>query len=122
IVLLAMLVPILPLADPLETNIMFNLEFPSAEHLLGTDSLGRDILSRILHGARPALFGALIAVVTAIVIGAITGIVAGFHGGLANAMASRLADLIFSIPALVVLLALAAVFGPSTVISMLSFG
>jgi peptide/nickel transport system permease protein len=113
---------LLPLADPLQTDLSQAFQLPSAAHLLGTDSLGRDVLSRLLHGGQEALAGAALAVVVALVLGGTIGVVAGYYGGWVNALASRFADLIFSLPAVVVLLALAAVFGANTAVSMTSFG
>jgi len=122
LVVLSILAPVLPLQDPLQQNLTQTLQLPSAEHILGTDTLGRDVFSRIIWGTQPALLGAALAVVTALILGATLGVIAGYVGGWFNAAASRFADLIFSLPAMVVLLALAAVFGPSTAISMISFG
>ena len=114
--------PILPLQDPLLQNLTQALQMPSGDHWLGTDSLGRDVLSRILWGGQGALLGALEAVVVAIAIGAVLGVVAGYMGGWVNALATRFAELIFALPAMIVLLALAAVLGSNIVASMASFG
>lgn len=114
--------PILPLRDPLQQNLAIALQGPSAEYWLGTDALGRDILSRVLWGGQGALLGSLEAVVVAIVLGVTFGVLAGFRGGWLNALANRTAELIFALPAMVVLLALAAVLGTNIIASMAAFG
>ncbi|GGD24725.1 dipeptide/oligopeptide/nickel ABC transporter ATP-binding protein [Microbacterium faecale] len=114
--------PFLPLKDPLKQNLSAALQGPSAEYLLGTDALGRDVFSRILWGGQGALLGSLEAVVVAIVLGVTVGVVAGYYGGWLNGVANRIAELVFALPAMVVLLALAAVFGTSIVASMAAFG
>lgn len=114
--------PILPLADPLEQNLASALQGPSAAHLLGTDALGRDVLSRILWGGQGALLGSAEAVIVAILLGATFGVVAAYRGGWLNALATRIAELIFALPAMVVLLALATVLGTNIVASMAAFG
>ena len=114
--------PILPLRDPLQQNLSDALQGPSAQYLLGTDALGRDVLSRILWGGQGALLGSAEAVVVAIALGATFGVVAGYRGGWLNGLANRVAELIFALPAMVVLLALAAVLGTNIVASMAAFG
>jgi len=116
------LAPWLPLQDPLQQNLTATLQLPSAAHLLGTDSLGRDILSRIAWGGQDALLGALEAVVVALVIGLPLGVIAGYAGGWFDQLAGRFADILFALPALIIVLALAAVFGTSTAVSMASLG
>lgn len=108
--------------DPLQQDLRNVLALPSLEHWLGTDSLGRDILSRLLWGGQDALLGAVEVVLVATVIGVPIGVVAGFVGGWFDALANRLADLLFSLPAVIVMLALAAVFGTSTSITMAGLG
>ncbi len=114
--------PVLPLRDPLVQDLSSALQGPSAAHLLGTDALGRDVLSRIIWGGQDALLGSLEAVIVAIVLGATFGVVAAYRGGWLNAFATRTAELIFALPAMVVLLALAAVLGTNIVASMAAFG
>lgn len=113
---------LLPLPDPLEQDLVSRLQLPTAQHLLGTDSLGRDILSRILWGGQEALLGALEAVVVALTIGLILGVVAGYAGGWFDQVTSRAADIVFAMPALIIVLALAAVFGTSTAVAMFGLG
>lgn len=108
--------------DPLTQDLKAVLQLPSTAHLLGTDSLGRDILSRIMVGGQDALVGALEVVIVAMGIGVPIGIIAGYVGGWFDALANRFADLLFSLPGIIVLLALTAVFGNSTAISMAGLG
>jgi peptide/nickel transport system permease protein len=114
--------PFFGLADPLAQDLHHALTLPSPEHVLGTDALGRDVLSRLLFGGRDALLGALEVVIVAIVIGVPVGVIAGYSGGWFDAAAARFADLLFSLPGIVVLLAVSAVFGNNTVIAMAAFG
>lgn len=114
--------PFWHLADPLAQDLQHTLSLPSGAHLLGTDALGRDVLSRLLFGGQDALLGAVEVVVVALVIGVPIGVMAGYSGGWFDAAAARFADLLFSLPGIVVLLAVSAVFGNSTVIAMAAFG
>ncbi len=114
--------PILPLQDPLAQNLTDSLQGPSAAHLLGTDALGRDVLSRLLWGGQGALLGSLEAVLIAVILGTSFGVVAAYRGGWLNSFATRTAELVFALPAMVVLLALAAVLGTNIVASMAAFG
>lgn len=108
--------------DPNQQMIGRGFELPSADHLLGTDALGRDLLSRIVHGGQTALGGAALATVIALVLGSAIGLTAGWIGGWVDGAASRIAELLFSIPAIVVLLALAVIFGRDVYVSMTVFG
>ena len=87
--------------------------FPSAAHWLGTDNQGRDILSRVLFGARTVLTVAPIAVLIALLAGCAMGLVAGYHGGWLDALLSRLADVILSFPVIILYLVIIANFGAS---------
>lgn len=84
---------------------------PSGEHLFGTDELGRDVFSRVIHGARISLILSLVLVTCAMLIGAIIGIVAGFFGGWVDEVAMRLVDLFFAFPVIILAMAVAASLG-----------
>jgi len=84
---------------------------PSAEHIMGTDQLGRDVLSRIIVGARPTLFVPLLVVALAIMIGAPLGAIAGFKGGWADTLIMRTTDLFLSFPSLLLAIAITAALG-----------
>ncbi|GAA0935027.1 ABC transporter permease [Pseudonocardia zijingensis] len=95
---------------------------PSWEHLFGTDQFGRDVLSRMLFGARIALIAPVIALTAAVLIGVPAGIWAGLHRGWLDAVAGRLADTLLSLPGLVVALAVIAILGPGLWNVMLAIG
>ena len=108
--------------DPVDQDLPAALSGPSATHPLGTDRLGQDLLSRLAHGAAGTLWGVLVAVLTATVVGVVLGLLAGYLGGLVDALVGRLADLLFSLPAIVILLVVVAVFPGDVTIAMLTFG
>ena len=108
--------------DPNATDAMNLMATPSAAHLLGTDAAGRDILSRILFGTRGTLMSAVLVVITSIVIGVPTGLIAGYYGKTFDSVASWLANMLMSLPAMIVLLAVRAAAGPSILMSMIVFG
>jgi len=112
-VLAALLAPTLSPYDPLSTALAENLRPPSAGHPLGTDQLGRDLLSRILHGARLSLTVGLVVVSLAGVAGIVTGLAAGFWGGLLDDVLMRLTDVFLAFPSLILAMAIAAALGPS---------
>lgn len=80
-------------------------------HLLGTDDLGRDVLSRVMAGARTALVGSLLIAVGAMLIGSVFGLLAGYRGGKTDAVIMRVVDVIFAVPALLVVIVVAGVLG-----------
>ena len=94
--------------DPFAPDLLARFEPPSASHPLGTDDLGRDILLRLLHGARVSLAVGLAAALTATMIGTAAGLFAAWRGGVADALVMRLADFMLALPALPLLVLLAA--------------
>jgi peptide/nickel transport system permease protein len=112
--------PLLYEVSPTRLNILKRLAPPSAEFWLGTDSLGRDVLARALHGGRVTLVVGCAVVALAFVVGAGIGMIAGFAGGWVDAVVMRLADAMLSFPSLVLAIALAAAFGPSLENAMLA--
>ncbi|MCD0504905.1 ABC transporter permease [Bordetella petrii] len=113
IVLAAVLAPWLAPHDPLQQNIVSRLEPPSAEFWLGTDSYGRDVLSRLLYGARVSLLVGFVAILIAMCIGATLGIVAGYVGGLVDQLIMGFVDVLLSFPTLLLGLMVAAMLGAS---------
>jgi peptide/nickel transport system permease protein len=111
--LLAILAPWIAPADPQTQDIARRLEPPSAEHLFGTDELGRDVLSRVLHGARISIPSGLIVILIELVIGSTIGALSGYLGGPVDMLMMRIADVTLSFPPIVLALAIAAVLGPS---------
>lgn len=108
--------------DPAATDAMNLMQGPGGEHLLGTDSAGRDILARLIYGSRSTLISALVVVITAIVIGVPSGLIAGYYGKKFDAVASWIANMLMSLPSIIVLLAVRAALGGSILISMAVFG
>ena len=98
------------------------LEGSSSAHLLGTDNLGRDILSRLIYGSRESLEIAVLSVVIAAAIGITIGLLAGYYGGVVDNVLMRFLDIYQSIPVLVLSIALAAAFGPGIFNTILALG
>ena len=113
IVLAAVLAPWLAPHDPLQQNIAYRLEPPSAEFWLGTDSYGRDVLSRLIYGARVSLLVGFVAILIAMCIGSALGILAGYVGGLVDQLIMGLVDVLLSFPTLLLGLMVAAMLGAS---------
>lgn len=90
-----------------------NLSGPSFNHLLGQDELGRDILSRLLYGARTSLSISLLAVTISVVMGVLVGAAAGYVGGAVDTVVMRLVDILLAFPGILLAIALTAVLGPS---------
>jgi peptide/nickel transport system permease protein len=109
----ALLAPWIAPHDPDFQNLRNRLAAPSAEFLLGTDHLGRDIFSRLLYGGRVSLFVGFVAMVGAVTIGTTVGAIAGYFGGLVDAFLMRLVDVIISFPNIFLLITLVAVLEPS---------
>ena len=111
--LCALLAPVLAPYDPLAQELSARLRPPSAEHWLGTDSLGRDIASRILYGARISLIIGVVVVASAGLVGTAIGLVAGYAGGLVDEVLMRLTEVFLAFPALILAMAIAGALGPS---------
>jgi peptide/nickel transport system permease protein len=118
-VVLAVFAPWLATADPIRQDLLDARRPPawhaqgSLEHPLGTDFLGRDVWSRILHGARTTMLTSLAAALAAAAVGITLGLLAGYHGGWLDMAIMRLVDLMLAFPLIVLALALVAVLGPS---------
>jgi peptide/nickel transport system permease protein len=111
IVLLAIFAPQIAPRGPLDTNYDARLHPPSREHLFGTDNLGRDIFSRVLHGAQIDLQVGVISVLIPFLIGGAIGCLAGFYGGRVDNLLMRVADIIQAFPFLILIIAIVAVLG-----------
>ncbi len=107
------LAPFLAPHDPDELNTRQRLKPPSAEHLLGTDSLGRDVLSRLIWGGRISLKVGFVAVGLATAIGLVLGALAGYYGGMADGAVMRFCDLMLCFPSMFLILAVIAILEPS---------
>jgi ABC-type dipeptide/oligopeptide/nickel transport system permease subunit len=110
-VLLALAAPLVAPYDPLAQNLGNTLAPPDRVHLLGTDNVGRDVLSRVIWGTRVSLVAGLVSVVLAGVAGSVLGVVAGYCGGRVDGLVMRVMDAVLSFPPLVLALALGAVLG-----------
>ncbi|SDC43167.1 ABC transporter permease [Belnapia rosea] len=118
--LAAILAPWIAPADPLQTSWTAIRKPPSLEHLFGTDENGRDVLSRVLYGARASMAAGVISVSVALLIGVPIGVLAGLAGGWVDAVIARIADAMLSVPFLILAIALAAFLGPALENAMLA--
>lgn len=98
--------------DPLQVDVTNRLQPASVEYPLGTDSLGRCVFSRIIHGARNSLLSAAVVLVVTVSVGAMIGLVAGFFGGRCDYLVQRLLEGVMAFPGLILALAIAGVLGP----------
>jgi peptide/nickel transport system permease protein len=110
--LVAILAPLIAPYDPLSQSIMEASLLPSWKHWLGTDQFGRDILSRIMYGARTSLILGLVAPVIAGIVGTLFGVMAGYFGGWVDRILGRLIDLLLAFPALLLGILISASLGP----------
>jgi peptide/nickel transport system permease protein len=110
--LMAIFAPLIAPHDPNEQDLYHVLENPSRKHLLGTDDVGRDLLSRVIYGSRISLLVGVAATIFAAVIGVILGLIAGYKGGMVDMVIMRITDTFMCIPGLILLLVMAAALGP----------
>ncbi|HLH71294.1 MAG TPA: ABC transporter permease [Candidatus Dormibacteraeota bacterium] len=122
VIVVSLLAPVVAPYDPVRQDLTLKIAGPSPQHLLGTDNLGRDVLSRLIWGARPALVGVVIAIGTASIIGLPWGLIAGYAGGLADLILMRIADALLVLPGLVLAIAITGSLGPSTASAMTAVG
>ncbi len=120
--LLAMLAPFIAPYDPDEINVKAILIEPSWQHWMGTDGLGRDVLSRMLFGGRISLLVGLVAVGISTIIGIILGAIAGYYRGWVDTIIMRLVDVMLSIPSFFLILAVIAFLTPSIINVMIVIG
>jgi peptide/nickel transport system permease protein len=119
-VLVAALAPLIAPYDPNATSWATIRRPPSAAHWFGTDENGRDVLSRVIWGARASLMAGVLAVLGAVLMGVPIGLLAGMAGGWVDAVISRIADAMLSVPFLILAIALAAFLGPALENAMLA--
>jgi peptide/nickel transport system permease protein len=122
VLVLALFAPWLAPYDPLATSWSAVRKAPSAAHWFGTDEVGRDLLARVIWGARASLSAGLVAVLIAVAVGLPLGMVAGYVGGWVDAVIGRLTDAMLAIPFLILAIALAAFLGPSLSNAMIAIG
>jgi peptide/nickel transport system permease protein len=111
--LVALLAPWISPYDPDAQDVILKLEPPSAEHWFGTDAFGRDVLSRVIWGARVSLFVGTVATLAGVLVGTVIGIISGYFGGLVDKLITAATDILLSFPQLIMGLILVAVLGPS---------
>ena len=119
---LALLAPVIVPYDPIATSWSLVRKPPTVLHWFGTDELGRDMLSRVVYGARASLLAGLISVAIALGIGVPLGLLAGYRGGFVDALISRITDAMLACPFLILAIALAAFLGPSLGNAMIAIG
>lgn len=112
VVLMALAAPVIAPYGYEEQDLFNTLKGPSGEHIFGTDNLGRDIFSRILYGGRNSLIIGFVSVGISAVIGVVLGAVAGYYGGKVDMVIMRLLDVLQSVPAILLAIAIAATMGP----------
>ncbi|MGP3534132.1 ATP-binding cassette domain-containing protein [Microbacterium sp. RD1] len=122
IVLACALAPWLAPDDPLTQDLAAVQQLPSAAHWLGTDSLGRDVLSRLMWGGQPALLGALVATAVYAIIGIVLGLAAGFSSGILDRVISTVVDIAMSLPGIVIMFAVVALFDNNLFAAMITLG
>lgn len=108
--------------DPLETNAQIMRQGPSFEHPFGTDNLGRDVLSRLLAGARTSIFTTIMLVIISFFVGTVIGVICGYYGGVLDDLVMRFTDILLSVPQLVLAIAVAGMLGGSLVNTMIAIG
>lgn len=113
VALAAIAAPLLSPHDPVEQNILYKLKPPTAEHPLGTDAFGRDILSRLLYGARISLVIGFVSTIAAMLIGSLVGLLAGWYGGRFDTVIMQAMDMLLAFPSLILGLLIVAMLGPS---------
>ncbi|HEU5210978.1 MAG TPA: oligopeptide ABC transporter permease [Longimicrobiales bacterium] len=122
--LIAMIAPLIAPYDPIAQQDIARTSFlpPSSEHWLGTDRFGRDVLSRILYGARISLSIAFVATAISITLGTLIGAIAGYAGGKVDTMLMRFTDMVLAFPRLVLLIMIVALFSPSIAVIITVLG
>ena len=121
-VVLALAAPWIAPQDPLATSWSAVRKAPSAAHWFGTDEIGRDVLSRVIWGARASLLAGLVSVAISLGVGVPLGMAAGYIGGWTDMLISRLTDAMLACPFLILAIALAAFLGPSLTNAMIAIG
>ncbi|MFF4861371.1 ABC transporter permease [Streptomyces sp. NPDC001231] len=122
LVLTAIFAPLIAPYDPLKQNLMNTLQSPGGDHLLGTDSLGRDQLSRLIYGSRIAIIVGLASILVAVSIGILLGSLAGYYGRWVDTVIMRVADVFFAFPLLIGAIVIILLMGRGVLPVVLSLG
>ncbi len=120
VILVAFLAPVIATHDPFDGNMKMVLQTPSAEHIFGTDKLGRDTFSRIIYGTQTSLFMTICLVLLTAVVGTIVGTVSGYFGGKVELVLMRFSDMMLSFPGVVLAIAIAGILGGSIINTILA--
>jgi peptide/nickel transport system permease protein len=121
VMLAALAAPLLPWS-PDSIDMTHRLTPPEAGHLMGTDELGRDVLGRMLHGARISLLVGVVSALLSLVVGASLGAIAGYYGGIADWLISRLIEIVLCFPFIFLVLGIVALFKPSITTLIVALG
>jgi peptide/nickel transport system permease protein len=121
-ILIAVFAPLIAPYDPLATSWSSVRKPPSWLHLFGTDEIGRDVLSRIVYGARASLLAGVVSVSIALAVGVPIGLIAGYMGGIVDGIFMRITDALLACPFLILAIALAAFLGPNLLNAMVAIG
>ncbi|HEX3583004.1 MAG TPA: ABC transporter permease, partial [Thermoanaerobaculia bacterium] len=122
ITFIAIAAPLLSRYDPNAIDLIHRLHAPTAQHYFGTDDLGRDVLTRIMYGARVSLTIAFSATVLSLIVGSFLGALAGYYGGAIDWIVSRLIEIVLCFPFLFLLLGIVALFNPSMTTILVALG
>lgn len=122
VIAVALLAPVVAPIDPAAQDFEATLQQPGGAHVLGTDELGRDVLSRVIFGARASLQAGVLAILLAVVVAVPLGLVAGYYRGWWDPIISRFTDVLLSFPYLVLAVGLAAILGPSLMNATIALG
>ena len=120
--LMAVFAPLLAPHSPTLTSLSNRLKGPTAEHPLGTDGIGRDVLSRIIYGSRYSLMSGLISVGIAVLVGTLLGLAAGYYGGWLESLIMRFMDMLLAFPGILLAVAFVAVLGRGYLNAMIAVG
>ena len=122
LIVIAIITPFIAPYDYAYQDLALGASAPSSDHLLGTDTLGRDLLTRMMYGSRISLMVGFLATSVALVIGVIWGTVAGFSGGKTDAIMMRIVDTLYGIPFIILIILLMVIFGRNLILLFLAIG
>lgn len=122
VIISAIFAPWLSPYDPYQINVQKRLQLPSEEHWLGTDELGRDVLSRLIYGARVSVTVGAISILIAVTLGILLGLNSAYYGGMVDSVIMRVMDALAAFPAILLALAILSAMGPSIRNAMIAIG
>ncbi len=122
VVFAALFAPAVSPDDPIAQDPLHLFAAPSARHWMGTDDLGRDILSRVIWGSRASLYVGVISVTIAVLCGVSLGLLAGYYGGWIDSLIARILDVVFAFPTILLALGIVGMLGPSLTNAMIAIG